>query len=49
MIKFKLYSVLCEMKEFVLLSFEEGHRLVYSAVLITNGCIRGCHVVAHRG
>ena len=34
------------MKEFVLLSFEEGHRLVYSAILITNGCIRGCHVVA---
>ena len=47
MIKFK--AVLFEMKEFVLLSFDEGHRLVYSAVLITNGCIRGCHVVAHHG
>ena len=37
------------MKEFVLLSFEGGHRLVYSAVLITNECIRGFHVVAYCG
>ena len=35
------------MKEFVLILFEDGHRLVYIAVLITNGYIKGCHVVVH--